>query len=78
MDLRAVAQQDNKVSIQPLFYACIPLSVPADIRTIEGHVSVVVRGVCYFSQKVTLVQDASSVGFIVVYSEKDRETLGMM
>ena len=78
MDLRAVAQQDNKVSIQPLFYACIPLSVPADIRTIKGRVAVVARGVCDFSQKVTLMQDAGAVGVIVVNSEKDGETLAMM
>lgn len=66
------------VDFPPLFNACVPLSVPADMQAAQGRVVVVSRGVCDFSQKVTLMQNAGAVGVIVVDYEKDGENLVTM
>lgn len=68
----------NALEIPPLFDACIPLSVPADVETVKGRVAVVARGVCDFSEKVTLMQEAGAVGVIVVNSESDGNQLATM
>lgn len=61
-----------------LFNSCIPLSVPADMEKVQGRVAVVSRGVCDFSQKVTIMQDAGAVAVIVVNFESLGKAITVM
>lgn len=61
-----------------LFDACTPLSVPADVATVDGRVVVVARGDCDFAQKVGIMQDAGAVGVIVVNFKDGGEHLANM
>lgn len=60
-----------------LFNACRPLSVPGDIRAMNGRVAVVARGVCDFAQKVFLMQSSGAMGVIVVNREGEKNLANM-
>lgn len=61
-----------------IFNSCIPLSVASDIEAVHGRVAVVSRGVCDFSRKVTLMQDAGAVAVIVVNLEVSGDKIIVM